>query len=256
VRDALGSVQSVLVLGGGSEIARATCRELIAGRTRRIVLAGPHLESLDDAADELRNAGAQSVSTLRFDAREVNSHDAVIDEAWSLDGDIDLVLVAFGVLANDAAGAAVEGNAGPALDAARVNYLGAVSAISAAVRRMRAQGHGTIVVLSSVAAERPRAANFPYAATKSALDAFAQGLGDALEGTGVSVLVVRPGFVRTRMTAGLEEAPLATTPEVVAQQVVAGLRRGSHTVWAPSPVRWLMAVVRHLPRAVFRRLSG
>ena len=179
-----------------------------------------------------------------------------MDDVWSAHGDIDLVLVAFGVLASDAAAAVLEGDAGPALEAARVNYLGAVSAITAAVHQMKAQGHGTIVVLSSVAAERPRAANFPYASTKSALDAFAQGLRDALAGSGLEVLVVRPGFVRTKMTAGAKEAPLSTTPDVVATQVVAGLRRGSHTVWAPPEVRWLMSALRHLPRAVFRRLSA
>jgi decaprenylphospho-beta-D-erythro-pentofuranosid-2-ulose 2-reductase len=121
--------------------------------------------------------------------------------------------------------------------------------------KLRAQGHGTLVVLSSVAAERPRGANFPYAASKAAVDAYAQGLGDALAGTGVHVLVVRPGFVHTHMTAGLKPAPLATTPEAVADAVADGLRRGAHTVWAPPRVRWLMAILRHLPRSVFRRLT-
>jgi decaprenylphospho-beta-D-erythro-pentofuranosid-2-ulose 2-reductase len=256
VRDALGSVRSLLVLGGGSEIGRAVARELVSRRTSTVVLAGPHADSLDDAARELRQAGAAEVATVPFDARELAVHERLMGELWAQHGDIDLVLLAFGVLAGDAAAAFLDGDPEPALEAARINYLGAVSAIGAVLPHLRAQGHGTIAVLSSVAAERPRAANFPYASTKSALDAFAQGLGDALSGSGVDVLVVRPGFVRTKMTAGVKEAPLATTSEVVAKEVAAGLRRGSHTVWAPPQVRWLMAILRHLPRALFRRLSA
>jgi decaprenylphospho-beta-D-erythro-pentofuranosid-2-ulose 2-reductase len=117
------------------------------------------------------------------------------------------------------------------------------------------QGHGTIVVLSSVAGERVRASNFVYGASKAGLDGFAQGLGDSLRGTGVEVLVVRPGFVHTRMTAGLDAAPLATTPEAVAKAVVEGLARGSHTVWVPAALRFVMIALRHLPRPIFRRLN-
>ena len=117
------------------------------------------------------------------------------------------------------------------------------------------QAHGTLIVLSSVAAERPRRSNFVYGASKAGLDAFAQGLGDALAGTGVDVMVVRPGFVRTKMTAGLKPAPLSTTPDAVAGAIVDGLRRGAHTVWVPPALRSVMSIVRHLPRPLFRRLS-
>ena len=121
-------------------------------------------------------------------------------------------------------------------------------------RSLQSQGHGSLVVMSSVAGERARRANFIYGSSKAGLDAFAQGLGDALHGTGVHVMVVRPGFVRTRMTAGLPEAPLATTPEAVATAVELGLRRRTETVWVPGTLRVVMAALRHLPRGVFRRL--
>ena len=151
---------------------------------------------------------------------------------------------------------AAAGDARPALEAAEVNYLGAVSALCTAAGELRAQGHGSLVLLSSVAAERPRAANFPYGASKAGSDAFAQGLADALAGTGVDVLVVRPGFVRTKMTEGLPPAPLATTPDAVAEEVVTALGRGAHTAWAPRPLRVLMAVLRALPRPLWRRLTA
>jgi decaprenylphospho-beta-D-erythro-pentofuranosid-2-ulose 2-reductase len=102
--------------------------------------------------------------------------------------------------------------------------------------------------------ERPRASNFVYGSTKAGLDAFFSGLADSVVGTGVSVLVVRPGFVRSKMTEGLPDAPLATTPEAVADAIVEGVRRGRHTVWVPGAMRWVMSGLRHTPRAVFRRL--
>ena len=121
--------------------------------------------------------------------------------------------------------------------------------------RLRAQGHGTIVALSSVAGERVRKSNFVYGSSKAGVDAFYQGLGDALRGRGVHVMIVRPGFVTTKMTEGLEPAPLSTTPDAVAQAIAQGLERGRDTVWVPPTLRYVMSGLRHLPRSVFRRLK-
>jgi decaprenylphospho-beta-D-erythro-pentofuranosid-2-ulose 2-reductase len=109
-------------------------------------------------------------------------------------------------------------------------------------------------VLSSVAGERVRRSNVVYGASKAGLDGLAQGLGDALHARGVRVMVVRPGFVHTRMTRGLDAAPLSTEPGAVARAVVRGLDRGDAVVWVPRSLRWLMLVVRFLPRPIFRRL--
>jgi decaprenylphospho-beta-D-erythro-pentofuranosid-2-ulose 2-reductase len=161
------------------------------------------------------------------------------------------VLLAFGVLGEQAE---QEADPATAVHVARVNYVGAVSAGLHCATRLRRQGHGVLVVLSSVAGERARRANFVYGSTKAGLDAFAQGLGDALHGSGAKVLVVRPGFVRSKMTAGRKEAPMTVTPEDVADAIVDGIRLGRHTVWVPAKLRLVMTVVRHLPRPLFRRL--
>ena len=116
------------------------------------------------------------------------------------------------------------------------------------------QGHGRLVVLSSVAGERVRKANFVYGSSKAGLDGFAQGLGDALAGTGASVLVVRPGFVHSAMTAGLKPAPFATTPAAVADATVAALAKGRRTVWVPGILRFVFSAFRHLPGPIWRRL--
>lgn len=251
MKDALGSVQSVLVLGGTSEIASATVRELAMRRARTVILAVRDPARAREVEREARSAGVATVEAVHFDADDTNSHERFVDEVFDRHGDVDLVLLAFGVL-GDAERAATAGPAATAI--VRTNFLGAVSVLVPVARRLRDQGHGTLVVLSSVAGERVRRSNFVYGASKAGLDGFVQGLGDWLQGSGVDVMVVRPGFVRTKMTAGLDAAPLATTPEAVARAIVRGLARRSHTVWVPPALRPVMAVLRHLPRSIFRRL--
>jgi decaprenylphospho-beta-D-erythro-pentofuranosid-2-ulose 2-reductase len=249
MKDAFGSPQSLLVLGGTSEIGLATARRLIARRTRTVWLAGRPSPGLDDAAAELRRLGAD-VRTVAFDALDCAAHEDVLGKVFA-EGDIDMVLLAFGVLGDQAND---EADPPAAVRVAQTNYTGAVSASLVCAGALQSQGHGSLVVLSSVAGERARRANFIYGSSKAGLDAFAQGLGDALYGTGVHVMVVRPGFVVTKMTAGLAQAPLATTPEAVAAAVELGLRRRSETVWVPGALRVVMSALRHVPRPLFRRL--
>lgn len=252
MRDALGGVQSVLVLGGGSEIAAATVAKLVEERCRTVVLAGRRPEALDPVAAELRAGGATTVDTVTFDALATDQHAKVIGEVFDTHDDIDVVLMAFGVLGDQAA---FDQDPAAAAQAVAANYTGAVSSGLAVADRLRRQGHGTLAVLSSVAGERARKANFVYGSSKAGLDAFAQGLGDALVGTGARVMVVRPGFVHTRMTEGMDAAPFSTTPEAVADAIVEGLRKEKDTVWVPPILRWVFTGMRHLPRPIWRKVS-
>jgi decaprenylphospho-beta-D-erythro-pentofuranosid-2-ulose 2-reductase len=238
---------TVLVLGGTSDIGLAIARRLVAGGTRRVILAGRHEASLKAAAGTV---GTEAVEVLTFDALDTSGHAEVVSKAFAED-DVDLVLMAFGQLGD---AERLKYDADAAADLARVNYVGAVSLGLRVAERFRLQGHGTLVVLSSVAGERVRRSNFVYGSTKAALDGFSEGLGDALAGTGARVLIVRPGVVRTKMTAGLPARPFTADPEEVAEAVLSGLRRRSDVIWVPSVLRWVMSVVRHLPRPLFRRL--
>ena len=166
-------------------------------------------------------------------------------------GDVDLAILAFGVLGDQDL---AERDAAAALEIAQVNYLGSMSTAVPISQRMLDQGHGTIVALSSVAGELVRRANFVYGSSKAGMDTFFHGLGDALVGTGIHVMVVRPGFVHTKLTTGMDPAPLSTTAEAVADAIVHGLERGSETVWVPATLRYLMSVLRHIPRPIVRRL--
>ncbi|MGI8492520.1 MAG: decaprenylphospho-beta-D-erythro-pentofuranosid-2-ulose 2-reductase [Acidimicrobiales bacterium] len=251
MKDALGTVQSVLVLGGSSEIGVAIAAKLAAPRRAMVVLAGRDPAALDAAAGTVRSAGAAKVETMMFDALDTASHDGFVERVAETIGDLDVVVLAFGVFGDqddDAAGG--DG----AIRVAQTNYVGAVSISLAVARVLRQQGHGTLVVLSSVAGERVRRANFIYGSTKAGLDGFAQGLGDSLIGTGASVLIVRPGFVETKMTAGMDPAPLSTTPEAVAEATARALASGREVIWVPAILRAVFAVFRHLPRPIWRRL--
>ncbi len=253
MKDALGAVQTVLVLGGTSEIALATVRRLAQDRCRRVVLAVRDPEAAAPVAEGLRAEGLDEVHLIAFDARDPESHAAVIKAAVGLIGDLDLVLSAFGILGDQAA---FDADPASAADAVSVNLAGAVSSGLAAANRLQEQGHGTLVVISSVAGERVRAENLVYGATKAGLDGFAQGLGDALQGTGARVMIVRPGFVHTRMTEGRDPAPFATTAEAVADEIAKGLAKGADVVWAPPVLRYVFSAMRHLPRPLWRKVSA
>jgi decaprenylphospho-beta-D-erythro-pentofuranosid-2-ulose 2-reductase len=215
-----------------------------------VALLGRNGERLQRSAAELLAGGCARVLTFDVDARVRDGHGEAVGRAVEELGGVDLAILAVGVLGEpgyptDEAGA---------LQVMDVNFLGAGSLLLHVARRMREAKAGTIVVLSSVAGERPRRANPVYGASKAGLDGLASGLGYELQDDGVDVIVVRPGFVRTRMTEGLDPAPMATTPEAVAATVLAAVDAGRHTVWAPPALRWPMAALRLLPRALFRRL--
>lgn len=247
--DAVGNPQSVLLLGGTSEIGLATVEAFASDRPMRIVLAGRPSPRLDEAKARLEARGC-AVETIPFDAVEPQSHADVIAKAFS-GGDVDVALVAFGLLGdNEQAWTDVS----TAVELAQVNYTAAVAVGVALGERMTQQGHGSIVAFSSVAGERARRSNFVYGSTKAGMDAFYSGLTEALRPAGVHVTVVRPGFVHTKMTEGLKPAPLSTTPEAVAAVVVDAVRTHKELVWAPAPLRFVMSALRHVPRPLFRRL--
>jgi len=249
MKDSLGSVQSLLVLGGSSDIALATARKLAQDKTKRIILAARPSERLDAGADLLRGLGAD-VRTVPFDARDFESHEKTLAPLFE-EGDIDVVLLAFGVLGEQ------EKDERDPLSAAEVvqtNFVGAVTSSLVVAEGLKKQGHGSLVVLSSVAAERGRKDNFIYGSSKAGLDTFAQGLGDSLQGTGVHVMVVRPGFVESKMTAGRPKAPMSTTPEAVAEGIIEGLRKDAELVWVPAQLRYVFSGLRHLPRPAFRKV--
>jgi|ERR1700683_4742856 decaprenylphospho-beta-D-erythro-pentofuranosid-2-ulose 2-reductase len=243
----LGRPARVLLLGGTSEIGLAIVAALRAPATTQVVLAGRDEARLTAAGKEL----PFECTAVSFDALALDLHKNFIDEIFA-DGPVDLVIAATGILTPQS-----QVDTDPLLAAHMIdtNFTSHVTTLLETAARMRAQkDHGTIVVLSSIAAVRPRKANYVYGSAKAGLDAFARGLTDASEGTGVRVLLVRPGFVIGRMTAGMEAAPMSSTPQQVGKAVAAALNGRATQLWVPRSLAGLATVIRLMPRPLWRRM--
>jgi len=251
VIDATGNPATVLLLGGTSEIGLAIVKEYLAKQPLRVILAVmPGDPERDAAVAELTAAGASAVDVLDFDAVDFASHPGVIEAAWAI-ADVDVAIVAFGLLGDPEQ---LWQDQAKAVEIAQVNYTGAVSVGVLLGQRMKAQGYGQIIAMSTVAGEKVRRSNFVYGSTKAGLDGFYRLLGEALAPFGPKVLVVRPGQVRTRMSAHVREAPLTIDKEELATQVVDAARRGDRLIWAPPQFRFVMLALKHIPGPIFRLL--
>jgi decaprenylphospho-beta-D-erythro-pentofuranosid-2-ulose 2-reductase len=249
--DATGMPQRAVVIGGYSDLAMDLCRRLASRRLESVLLAGRDALRLEAAARELREAGVATVETASLDVTASADAERFAREATERLGGVDLLIVASGVLGSSEL---------DALDAEGVasqltsNFTGPAALMTAFAGQMRSAGQGTILVYSSVAGLRVRKANFVYGAAKAGLDGFAQGLGDALVGTGVSVVVARPSFVPTSMTAGRSAPPLSATPEQVSRDIIDALERGRETLTTPRVLGAVFVLLRLLPRALWRKL--
>lgn len=249
--DATGNPQTVLLLGGTSEIGLAIVAEYLAKQPLRVVLGvQPGDELADATVADLTAKGATAVDVLEFDATAFDTHPGVIDAAWQL-ADVDVAIVAFGLLGD---AEQLWQDQAAAVRIAQVNYTGAVSVGVLLGQRMKAQGYGQIIAMSTVAGELVRRTNFVYGSTKAGLDGFYRLLGDALAPFGPKVLVVRPGQVRTRMSAHVKEAPLTVDPDQLATQVVDAARKGEKLIWVPAPFRFVMIALKHIPGPIFKLL--
>ncbi|MGV9860526.1 decaprenylphospho-beta-D-erythro-pentofuranosid-2-ulose 2-reductase [Gordonia sp. NPDC003425] len=249
--NSVGAPQSILILGGSSEIGLAIASAFLDRGPAKVILAVvPGDPTADAAVALMKDAGATSVELIDFDALKPETHPELIDKAFA-GGDVDLAIVAAGVQFDDEQ---VWQDQTKAVTEVTINYTAAVSVGVLLGQKMRAQGHGQIVAMSSVAGERVRRSNFLYGSTKAGLDGFYLGLGEALAPSGVHVLVVRPGQVRTRLSANVKEAPLTVNKEDVAKAVAAAVDAHKEIIWVPGPFRFIMTVLRHIPRKIFRKL--
>ncbi|MCV7289706.1 SDR family NAD(P)-dependent oxidoreductase [Mycolicibacterium wolinskyi] len=239
----------VVVFGGRSEIGTELAVRLASGAT--VVLAARGADRLTEQVDAVRAAGAAAVHTCEFDADDVASHPGLVDAIESEHGRIDTAVLAFGVLGDQAR---AETDAAHAVAVVHTDYVAQVSLLTVLAQRMRAAGRGRLVVFSSIAGARVRRANYVYGSAKAGLDGFACGLSDALHGTGVQLLIVRPGFVIGRMTEGMDPAPFSSTPAQVADAVAKALARGKRAVWVPWAIRPMIFVTRFVPQMIWRRM--
>ncbi len=248
----MSAPRRVLVLGATSGIAQAVAR-VYAAAGARLALVARSREHLATVAADLAVRGAEVVLERTADLCELERHRTLLAEVeQALDG-LDVVLVAQGVLPDQQA---CQDDPRRAVASWDVNFASAATLMEAAAERMVVAGHGTIGVLSSVAGERGRAANYVYGAAKAALTAYGGGLGQRLRGTGVTVLTIKPGPVDTPMVAGRAINPrLLADVDVVGRRIHRALERGERVLYVPGKWRWIMAVIRVLPIRLFERLK-
>jgi decaprenylphospho-beta-D-erythro-pentofuranosid-2-ulose 2-reductase len=251
MQNAFGEPQTVVLLGGTSAIGQAIVSALRGPALRTVVLGCRDVAAGQPSA-ALWGDGV-TVEVVEFHADRPHTHTTWFHDLVARHGDPDVVIMAVGALAD------TEQLADDPVAAAHTvtaNMTGPIAAMVAAAAVLRRQGHGHLVVLSSVAGERARASLAVYGGAKAGLDATAAAMADQLHGSGAHVLIVRPGFVRTRMTAHLPDGPFATTPTAVAAATVRGLRQRRRVVWVPGVLRYVFMVLRHLPTPVWRRIAA
>lgn len=239
----------VLLLGGRSEIGLEIARQIGDGRV--LILAARRSAELDAERQVMLDSGASDVHCVDFDADETDRHAGLLAGIADTHGPIGVAVLAFGILGDQSR---AEQDPVHAVEIVHTDYVAQVGVLTTLANLLRAQGNGHIVVFSSVAGARVRRANYVYGSAKAGLDGFASGLADALHGTGVHLLLARPGFVIGRMTEGMRPAPMSSTPKQVADAVVEGLRRRTGIVWIPWALQPIFFAMRLLPRAFWRRI--
>ena len=251
--NAVGQAQHILLLGGTSEIGLGIVEEFLSRGPAKVTLAArkgsPRIEA---ARAELKQAGAEVV-TVDFDALDTDSHPEVIQTAFA-DGDVDVAVVAFGTLGDQEA---LWQDHEAAVESAQINYTAYVSVGVLLGQAMKNQGHGAIVALSSVAGQRVRRSNFVYGASKAGVDGFYTQLGVALEDSGVNVLVVRPGQVRTKMssTPDGKEAPLTVDVDDVAKATVEAVIQRKESIFVHKLFGPVSLVLKNLPSQIMKKLN-
>jgi short-subunit dehydrogenase len=239
----------VVIFGGRSEIGLKLATRLAPGAT--VLLAARHADKLDDEVSAVRAAGATAVHVREFDADDLASHAGLVESIVAEHGPIDTAVLAFGILGDQAR---AEADPGHAAAIVHTDFVAQVSLLTVLASTMRSAGTGTIVTFSSIAGARVRRANYVYGSAKAGLDGFCSGLADALHGSGVRLLVMRPGFVIGRMTEGMAPAPFSRTAPQVADATVHALGGKRSSVWFPWQVGALAVVMRLLPRPIWRRM--
>lgn len=239
----------VVIFGGRSEIGVELAIRLAPGAT--VVLAARRADDLDEQVAAVQEAGATAVHVREFDADDMESHGPLVDAMVAEHGPIGTAVLAFGILGDQARAEKDPAHAAAIL---HTDFVAQAALLTVLAETMRAAGRGTIVTFSSIAGARVRRANYVYGSAKAGLDGFCSGLADALYGSGVRLLVMRPGFVIGRMTEGMAPAPFSRTAPQVADGTMRALRGRRRSVWIPWQVGALAVVMRLLPRPVWRRM--
>ncbi|MDO9235719.1 MAG: SDR family oxidoreductase [Aquabacterium sp.] len=244
-------MRKILIIGASSAIAEACARQW-AQRGDQIYLAARQAKQLQSVVDDLKTRGANKVDGRVFDANQFDQHAALLAEATRFMGGLDTVLIAHGTLTDQDR---AQTDVAYALSEISTNGTSVVALMTLAGEQLAQQGHGAIAVISSVAGDRGRQSNYVYGSAKALVSAFASGLRQRLAKKGVHVITIKPGFVDTPMTAHLKKGALWAQPEQVANDISQAIDKGKNIVYTPGFWRLIMLIIKHIPEAIFIKIS-
>ena len=239
----------VLILGAASGIARAVAR-VFASQGSPLILAARDSGRLEDMAQDLRVRYGVEVRCTVWDVLDDAGRDAWLESLSPLP---EIVVCAVGLLGDQAEG---QRDSAAADLVMRTNYLAPALVLGEIANRMEERGSGCIVGISSVAGDRGRASNYIYGSAKAGFTAFLSGLRNRLTKRGVAVIAVKPGFVDTPMTAGMNRPKLLTAqPDEVAAAILRAVRRSRDVVYVRPVWHIIMGIIVHIPERYFKRLQ-
>ncbi len=244
-------MKKVLILGAYSAIAYETAK-ILAKEGAELYLVGRSGEKVKAMADDLLVRGAQKAEIYTADLSQVKHHGLIIENALKALDNLDAVLIAYGTPSDQET---CEKNPEETAAELQNNFVSIVSFLTLLANYMEKQKHGCLAVISSVAGDRGRQSNYVYGTAKGALNVFLQGLRNRLFRSGVSVVTIKPGFVDTPMTASLKKNLLFADPAKVGKIIYKAMKKGKSVVYVPWFWRWIMAIIKCLPEAVFKRLK-
>lgn len=248
--NAFHSPQSVALIGATSDIGQAILKALPQDNLETCYVVARDPKRAAKSLAEILPSRTK-LTKVSFQAEKTQSHKTIVDQLFA-EGDLDIAIIAVGVLGNNPD----LDEAANALEVMSVNYVASAHLMLLIAERMKLQGHGQIEIISSFAQTRPRVDNFVYGSSKAGLDFMARGLNDKLDGTGVSVCILRPGFVRTRMTRLMPEAPFTVNSDAVGKLAVKLLKSGEPVGYAPPILKWVALIFTFLPTSIFRKISN
>ncbi|CAM3365201.1 Decaprenylphosphoryl-2-keto-beta-D-erythro-pentose reductase [Bordetella sputigena] len=240
----------IVIVGATSAIAQAVARRYAADQAA-LFLVARDADKLALVAVDLGARGASRVHTFVMDASDYSRLDELCSTAWSDLGHVDVVLIAHGTLPDQRR---TQTDLPYGIQEFRINGESAIACMSVLGERLKSQGRGVLAVIGSVAGDRGRGSNYLYGSAKAAVDAFASGLRARLFKTGVHVLTIKPGFVATPMTAGLDlPARLTAQSDQVAADIVRAVSARRDVLYTPWFWRFIMGIIRLVPNAIFKR---
>ena len=243
--------RKILVLGATSGIAEATCR-IWAAQGASLFLVARNGEKLAAVAKDLKTRGASYIDTAAADLDDTDSHPALLAHAINSLTGMDIAYLAHGIL-GDQTHAEQDFNA--AAQVIHTNLMAPVSLVTWLANFCVQRRSGTIAVLSSVAGDRGRKSNYVYGASKAGLSAFLEGLRNRVDRDGVTVLTIKPGPVKTAMTAGMPRSEKFADVDSVAESIVRAIDKKKDTLYVPFQWRPIMFAVRHIPERIFKKLN-